>query len=60
MVFELGGHSAKLVSATPAPDWSVRIWTNSTWIRVGFGRDGGTTVSVFCTWNDHPPQVEIA
>ncbi|MEU8625870.1 hypothetical protein [Streptomyces sp. NPDC048669] len=59
IVFELGADSAKLVSATPEPGWSMRVWTNSTWIRVNFAQDDGTTVSVFCTWNDHPPQVEI-
>ncbi|WP_327367573.1 hypothetical protein [Streptomyces sp. NBC_01217] len=59
VVFELGKDWAKLVSATPAPDWSMQVWTNSTWIRVNFSQDNGTTVSVFCTWNDHPPQVEI-
>lgn len=59
VVFELGADSAKLVSATPEPGWSMRVWTNSTWIRVNFARDDGTTVSVFCTWNDHPPQVDI-
>nr|WSW69099.1 hypothetical protein OG461_24505 [Streptomyces sp. NBC_00995] len=59
IVFELGTDSAKLVSATPEQGWSVRVWTNTTWIRVNFSRDDGTTVSVFCTWNDHPPQVEI-
>ncbi|MEU8505999.1 hypothetical protein AB0C40_15025 [Streptomyces brevispora] len=59
VVFELGADSAKLVSATPEPGWSMRVWTNTTWIRVNFAQDDGTTVSVFCTWNDHPPQVEI-
>ncbi|MEU9950574.1 hypothetical protein [Streptomyces sp. NPDC047939] len=59
IVFELGTASAKLVSATPEQGWSVQVWTNTTWIRVNFTRDDGTTVSVFCTWNDHPPQVEI-
>ncbi|MFC9618464.1 hypothetical protein ACFTXM_00185 [Streptomyces sp. NPDC056930] len=38
---------------------SMQVWTNSTWIRVDFGQDGGRVVSVFCTWNDHPPQVEV-
>lgn len=60
VVFELGTHSAKLVSATPEAGWSMRVWTNSTWIRVNFAQDDGTTISVFCTWNDHPPLVEIA
>ncbi|WP_329541776.1 hypothetical protein [Streptomyces sp. NBC_01358] len=59
IVFELGTDSAKLVSATPEQGWSVQVWTNTTWIRVNFTRDDGMTVSVFCTWNDHPPQVEI-
>ncbi|ROQ71609.1 hypothetical protein EDD95_7731 [Streptomyces sp. CEV 2-1] len=59
VVFELGADSAKLVSATPEPGWSMRVWTNSAWIRVNFAQDDGTTVSVFCTWNGHPPQVEI-
>lgn len=59
IVFELGADRAKLVSATPEPGWSMRVWTNTTWIRVDFTQDDGTTVSVFCTWNDHPPQVEI-
>lgn len=58
VVFELGKDRAKLVSATPEPGWSMRVWTNTTWIRVNFAQDDGTTVSVFCTWNDHPPQVE--
>nr|WP_185300643.1 hypothetical protein [Streptomyces finlayi] len=30
VVFELGGSSAKLVSATPAQGWSMRVWTNTT------------------------------
>ncbi|MER5275117.1 hypothetical protein ABT025_05085 [Streptomyces sp. NPDC002809] len=59
IVFELGTDSAKLVSATPEQGWSVQVWTNTTWIRVNFTKDDGTTVSVYCTWNDHPPQVEI-
>lgn len=59
IVFELAADSAKLVSATPEQDWSVQVWTNTTWIRVNFTKDDGTTVSVFCTWNDHPPQVDI-
>lgn len=59
VVFELGPDSAELVSATPRPDWSMQVWSNSTWIRVNFARDDGTTVSIFCTWNDHAPQVDI-
>ncbi|GAA3484381.1 hypothetical protein [Streptomyces yanii] len=59
VVFELGAASAKLVSATPDPGWSIQVWKNTTWIRVNFSTDDGTTVSVFCTWNDHPPAVDI-
>ncbi|WP_406287539.1 hypothetical protein [Streptomyces sp. NBC_00209] len=59
VVFEIGATSAELVSATPEPGWSMRVWSNTTWIRVNFARDDGTTVSVFCTWNDHAPQVDI-
>ncbi|THA78498.1 hypothetical protein E6R60_06410 [Streptomyces sp. A0642] len=59
IVFELGTDAAKLVSATPEQGWSVQVWTNTTWIRVNFTKDDGTTVSVYCTWNDHPPMVEI-
>lgn len=59
IVFELGTDAAKLVSATPEQDWSVQVWTQTTWIRVNFTKDDGTTVSVFCTWNDHPPMVDI-
>lgn len=59
VVFEMGAASAELVSATPEPGWSMQVWSNTTWIRVNFARDDGTTVSVFCTWNDHAPQVDI-
>ncbi|MEU1369523.1 hypothetical protein ABZ454_25780 [Streptomyces sp. NPDC005803] len=59
IVFEFGADSAKLVSATPEQGWSVQVWTNTTWIRVNFTKDDGTTVSVYCTWNDHPPLVDI-
>lgn len=59
VVFELGSDSAKLVSATPEPGWSMRVWTNDAWIRVNFGDAGGATYSVFCTWNGHPPLVQI-
>ena len=58
-VFELGSSSAKLVSATPEPGWSMQVWTNTTWIRVNFSDETGATYSLFCTWNDHPPQVQI-
>ncbi|MFB8024259.1 MULTISPECIES: hypothetical protein [unclassified Streptomyces] len=58
VVLELADHSAKLVSATPEPGWSMQVWTEPEWIRVDFGDGSGATVSVFCTWNGHPPIVE--
>ncbi|MFJ3227079.1 hypothetical protein ACIPJS_27560 [Streptomyces sp. NPDC086783] len=57
-VFDLGKTSATLVSATPASGWSMQVWKTETWIRVEFG-SGADRVSVFCTWHDGPPRVEI-
>ncbi|MFG2608370.1 hypothetical protein ACGFT2_33200 [Streptomyces sp. NPDC048514] len=57
-VFELGASSATLVSATPGAGWSMQLWKTQTWIRVEFGR-GADRVSVFCTWHDGPPRVEV-
>ncbi|MFD4246717.1 hypothetical protein ACFWP3_34735 [Streptomyces sp. NPDC058525] len=58
VVFDLGASSAELVSATPAAGWRMQVWKQDYWIRVTFTRDG-SEVSVFCTWHDHPPVVEI-
>lgn len=58
VVLELADDSAKLVSATPEPNWSMQVWTEPEWIRVDFSDGAGATVSVFCTWNGHPPIVE--
>ncbi len=58
VVFSLGASSAELVSATPAAGWRMQVWKQDYWIRVTFTRDG-REVSVFCTWHDHPPLVEI-
>ncbi|MEV2243716.1 hypothetical protein [Streptomyces sp. NPDC049970] len=58
VVLELTDHEAKLVSATPEQGWSMQVWTNPEWIRVDFSDGAGATVSVFCTWNGHPPTVE--
>ncbi|PKW08004.1 hypothetical protein SAMN05428944_4909 [Streptomyces sp. 1222.5] len=57
-VFELGPSSATLVSATPGAGWSMQLWKTETWIRVEFSR-GADRVSVFCTWHDGPPRVEV-
>ncbi|MCX4969531.1 hypothetical protein OHA98_33195 [Streptomyces sp. NBC_00654] len=59
VVLELGRSSAKLVTATPEPGWSMQVWTNDAWIRVDFSDGNGRTDSVFCTWNGHPPTVQV-
>ncbi|WP_367322865.1 hypothetical protein [Streptomyces sp. HUAS ZL42] len=58
VVFDLGKTSATLVSATPGTGWSMQVWRTETWIRVEFG-SGADRVSVFCTWHDGPPRVEV-
>ncbi|MFF8971472.1 hypothetical protein [Streptomyces sp. NPDC014995] len=58
VVFDLGRTSASLVSATPGAGWSMQVWKTETWIRVEFS-SGADRVSVFCTWHDGPPRVEI-
>ncbi|MFJ8590839.1 hypothetical protein [Streptomyces sp. NPDC093598] len=57
-VFDLGRTSASLVSATPGSGWSMQVWKTESWIRVEFA-SGADRVSVFCTWHDGPPRVEI-
>ncbi|MEU4653721.1 hypothetical protein AB0G32_07225 [Streptomyces sp. NPDC023723] len=57
-VFALGTDSASLVSATPGAGWSMQVWKTETWIRVEF-TSGADRVSVFCTWHDGPPRVEV-
>ncbi|MFE1314857.1 hypothetical protein [Streptomyces sp. NPDC058755] len=57
-VFDLGRSSATLVSATPGTGWSMQVWKTQTWIRVEFS-SGADRVSVFCTWHDGPPHVEV-
>ncbi|MFE4664069.1 hypothetical protein ACFRI7_08830 [Streptomyces sp. NPDC056716] len=57
-VFDIGDTSASFVSATPATGWSMQVWPTSTWIRVEFA-SGEERVSVFCTWHDGPPRVNV-
>ncbi|MEU9990367.1 hypothetical protein ACFZCP_26030 [Streptomyces sp. NPDC007971] len=57
-VFDLGPASATLVSATPGTGWSMQVWKTQTWIRVEYSK-GADRVSVFCTWHDGPPHVEV-
>ncbi|MFI6081450.1 hypothetical protein ACIBBB_10820 [Streptomyces sp. NPDC051217] len=58
VVFDLGPHSAELVSATPEAGWQMQVWKQDFWIRVTFTRDD-REVSVFCTWHDSAPRVQI-
>lgn len=58
VVFDLGKVSATLVSATPGAGWSMQVWKTESWIRVEFS-SGADRVSVFCTWHDGPPRVEV-
>ncbi|MET9965718.1 hypothetical protein ABZZ80_07290 [Streptomyces sp. NPDC006356] len=58
VVFDIGARDASLVSATPGAGWSMQVWKTETWIRVEFSA-GADRVSVFCTWHDGPPRVEI-
>ncbi|MBW5425663.1 hypothetical protein GKQ77_29575 [Streptomyces sp. BG9H] len=58
VVFDLGEESATLVSATPAAGWSVQTWKQDKWIRVEFTA-GAEKLSVFCTWHDTAPRVQI-
>ncbi|POX64797.1 hypothetical protein C3492_03385 [Streptomyces sp. Ru62] len=57
-VFDLRTADAALVSATPGTGWSIQVWKTESWIRVEFSR-GADRVSVFCTWHDGPPRVEV-
>ncbi|WP_329387376.1 hypothetical protein [Streptomyces sp. NBC_01716] len=58
VVFDLGPESAELVSATPEAGWQMQVWKQDFWIRVTFTRDD-REVSVFCTWHDSAPRVQI-
>ncbi|WP_374223296.1 hypothetical protein [Streptomyces sp. F63] len=58
VVLDLGERSASLVSATPDAGWEMQVWEQTEWIRVNF-TSGARTTSVFCTWNGHPPKVQV-
>lgn len=58
VVFSLGKDAAKLLSATPEAGWAMQVWKDPSWIRVEFTA-GAAKLSVFCTWYNHPPLVEI-
>ncbi|MFD7880082.1 hypothetical protein ACFV5G_39430 [Streptomyces sp. NPDC059766] len=57
-VFDIADTYATLVSATPAAGWSMQVFKTETWIRVEFSA-GTDRVSVFCTWHDGPPHVQV-
>ncbi len=57
-VFDLASDYATLVSATPGAGWSMQVFKTETWIRVEFSA-GADRVSVFCTWHDGPPKVQV-
>jgi hypothetical protein len=57
-VFDLRDSYATLVTATPETGWSMQVWKTESWIRVEFS-SGADRVSVFCTWHDGPPRVEV-
>ncbi|MFD9796565.1 hypothetical protein ACFWXK_37065 [Streptomyces sp. NPDC059070] len=58
VVFDIGTASAELVTATPDSGWRMQVWKQPTWIRVTFSQ-GTREVSVFCTWYNHAPTVEL-
>ncbi|MGW1670533.1 hypothetical protein [Streptomyces sp. NPDC002324] len=58
VVLSLGERYATLVSATPGSGWSMQVWKTETWIRVDFAA-GADRVSVFCTWHDSAPRVDV-
>ncbi|MFI7504631.1 hypothetical protein ACIBVL_40400 [Streptomyces sp. NPDC049687] len=58
VVLDLAETHATLVSATPGAGWSVQVWKTESWIRVDFA-SGADRVTVFCTWHDGPPRVEV-
>lgn len=58
VVFSINRTYATLVSATPDSDWSMQVWKTDAWIRVQFA-SGADRVSVFCTWHDSAPRVDI-
>ncbi|GAQ65637.1 hypothetical protein [Streptomyces scabiei] len=58
VVLSLAEDYATLVSATPGSGWSMQVWKTETWIRVDFAA-GADRVSVFCTWHDSAPRVDV-
>ncbi|MGI5352574.1 hypothetical protein ACQEU8_30965 [Streptomyces sp. CA-250714] len=56
-VFDLGGDTGTLVSATPDPGWQMKVWHAPGYVRVTF-TDGSVSSSVFCRWDNAAPRIE--
>ncbi|MEV7778662.1 hypothetical protein [Kitasatospora sp. NPDC088351] len=57
VALDIRSDSASLVSATPDPGWTMRVWNGEQWLRVDFTKDDQTN-SVIAYWNGHPPIVD--
>ncbi|MFE9460424.1 hypothetical protein [Streptomyces californicus] len=58
VTFDMKRDYAELVSAAPNAGWRMQVWKHELWIRVMF-TNGDREISVFCSWHEHPPLVEI-
>jgi hypothetical protein len=58
VVLSLTPTAARLISATPNPGYEVNIWHADAWLRVDFTRRRHVS-SLFATWNDHAPSVQV-
>ncbi|MFF3389414.1 hypothetical protein ACFYW1_00465 [Streptomyces sp. NPDC002669] len=58
VVFNIKQDHAELVSAVPDSGWRMQTWKHPQWIRVSFTKDS-REISVFCSWYQHAPLVEI-
>ncbi|WP_019631649.1 hypothetical protein [Actinomadura atramentaria] len=57
VVLAFNSRTARYVSATPNGNFEVKVWRQSTWLRVDI-TDGTHGSAVFATWNGHPPIAE--
>jgi hypothetical protein len=47
----------RMVSATPADGYELKVWEESHWLRITF-LQGAKESSAFCTWNALPPRLD--
>ncbi|GAA1023474.1 hypothetical protein Aple_095590 [Acrocarpospora pleiomorpha] len=47
----------RMVSATPADGYELKVWEESHWLRITF-LQGTKESSAFCTWNALPPRLD--